>query len=306
MILITGGFGFIGSQVTRALIEMGESCVVVQRVVVQRSAAPDADVPIERVDVTDTAAFLEIGTRYPITGIVHLAGAFFGDPVDDVRGNVDGLLSVLTAAREWQVRRVGLASTAGVYGGAAGSSPFPEELPLPMNGMHTIQAAKKIFEIVGDFMCESAGLDVVNFRIGGIWGPGSRTESRFFWVPQLVHAAVNGMSLDTSAIDPDSGFDLCYVKDCGRAIALLQTAERLNHRTYNVGSGRYTSHADIVAALGKVVPDLPFELREGNGSGGDFWLDVTRLRADTGFEPEYDTESGVADYVEWLRAGNAR
>ena len=300
MILITGGLGFIGSHVTRALLAMGESCVVVQR-----SPAPDAEVPVECVDVRDAAALSAVGERYPITGIVHLAGTFFGDPLEDVRGNVEGLLSVLAAGREWGVRRVGVASTIGVYGDAGVGSPFREDVPLPLSGAHTIQAAKKVFEIVDDFVAGATGMEIVNYRIGAVWGPGGRTESRFFSVPQLVHAAVRGVSFDASSVYAGGGVDLCYVKDCGRAVALLQVAESLRYRTYNVGSGRATSHGEIVAALGRVVPGVEFRLRDGAGSE-DFYLDIGRLREDTGFEPEYDAELGVADYVAWLRAGHLR
>lgn len=303
MIVVTGGSGFIGSQVTRALLDLGEKVVVVRR-----SPVGADPVPVEQVDVTDAAAFLEIGSRYPVTGIVHLAGAFFGDPLEDVRGNIAGLLSVLAAARAWQVGRVTVASTIGVYGGAAGSSPFGEDLPLPMTGAHTIQAAKKVFEIVNDFVAGTAGLDVANLRIGAIWGRGSRPESRFFSVPQLVHAAVRGTELDTSSVYADGGVDMLYVRDCGRAIAALQVAERLRHRTYNVGSGRPTSHGEVVAALRTVVPESRFTLRDGRSPAqpDDFYLDVTRLHEDTGWTPEFDTERGVADYVGWLRAGHDR
>lgn len=304
MILITGGRGFIGSHVTRALLDLGESCVQVQR----RPAEPtDGRVRVERADVTDSAAFLEIGSRYPITGIVHLAGAFGGDPVDDVRGNVDGLLTVLTAAREWQVTRLGVASTLGVYGGVTGS-PFREDMPLPMTAGHSIPTAKKIAELVTDFVGGATGLDVVNYRIGAIWGPGGRPASPFFSVPQLVHAAVRGTGLDTSSIYAEGGVDICYVKDCARAIALLQLAEHLDHRTYNVGSGQPTTNADLVTAIGKAVPEAHFDLQPGRDPNGadDFYLDITRLHDDTGFRPEYDTERAVADYVDWLRAGNER
>ncbi|MFC4010414.1 hypothetical protein ACFOY2_24525 [Nonomuraea purpurea] len=55
--------------------------------------------------------------------------------------------------------------------------------------------------------------------------------------------------------------------------------------------------------------DTPPEHRADLPEGGDVprtWLDITRLRADTGFEPAYDTERAVADHLAWLRAGNAR
>src|SRR2546421_2897820 len=127
MILVTGGLGFIGSHVTRALLELGESCVLVQR---RSPAVPELfggeRVVIEQVDVIDRAAFLEIGRRHRITGIVNLVGAFgyaSDDPVEDARLTIASLLNVLEAAREWNVPRVGMASTIGVYGGGGGETP---------------------------------------------------------------------------------------------------------------------------------------------------------------------------------------
>jgi UDP-glucose 4-epimerase len=89
----------------------------------------------------------------------------------------------------------------------------------------------------------------------------------------------------------------------------LPATPRLDHRTYNVASGRLTTYGDLAEAIRKVVPDARIELPEGrapNGPRHDVVLDITRLREDTGFAPAYDTESAVADYVAWLRAGNER
>jgi UDP-glucose 4-epimerase len=95
------------------------------------------------------------------------------------------------------------------------------------------------------------------------------------------------------------------VKDTGRAIALLQLADRLDHRTYNVASGRATTNAEVIAAIKKVVPDAPIELPTG-GAGHRNHLDITRIQQDTGYRPAYDTERAAADYIAWLRAGNER
>ncbi|MFG2087213.1 NAD-dependent epimerase/dehydratase family protein [Spirillospora sp. NPDC048824] len=93
------------------------------------------------------------------------------------------------------------------------------------------------------------------------------------------------------------------MKDTARAIALLQLADRLNHRTYNVASGRATTNAEIIAAIGQVVPGARAELPTG-GDGRQNYLDITRLQQDTGYKPEHDTQRAVADYIAWLRAGN--
>jgi UDP-glucose 4-epimerase len=318
MILITGGLGFIGSHTARALLDLGESCVLTRhrtaRIPAFLADEVDRRIFIEPLDVTDQEAFLELGKRRPITGIVHLAGAFFSTltPVDEVQANALGLLNTLRAATEWGVPRVCIASTIGVYGGID-DTVFREDVPLPMVATHPIPTVKKSAELLAASVAERAGFEAVNLRIGAIWGPLGRPESMFFPVPRLVHAAVNGEAADFSpprrpAYAGDGG-DYCYVKDCGRAIALLQSAEHLNHRTYNVGSGRVTSNAEVVEAIRAVIPDAAVDLPDGrspNTPSEDPYLDITRLREDTGFTPAYDIERAVRDYVGWLQAGNAR
>ncbi|MFI7133162.1 NAD-dependent epimerase/dehydratase family protein [Nonomuraea sp. NPDC050153] len=317
MILITGGLGFIGTHTTRALLDLGESCVLVQRrpAVVPETFANEP-VAVEQADLTDEAALLAVGERHKITGIVHLAGSMpwppgAYQPLEGADRAVRSLLNVFRAASEWQVARLGIAGTIGVYGGAPGEGALKEDLPLPMTSGHPIPAFKKIGELLGDHLAGAMGLDVVNYRIGAIWGPLGHVRSPFFAAPQLVHAAARGAEPDLSALRAgayaEDGIDLCYAKDCGRAIALLQLADRLAHRTYNVASGRPTTNAEVIAAIRKLVPDARVGLPEGREPAGpDIWLDITRLREDTGYEPAYDTERAVGDYLAWLRAGNER
>jgi UDP-glucose 4-epimerase len=322
MILITGGLGFIGSHTTQALADLGEQCVLVQR---RAAGVPDAltgeagrRVFVEQADITDLTALLEVGSRHKITGIVHLAGSMpwppgADEPIEGSRRALGGLLNVLQAACDWGVARVGVASTIGVYGGAAGDPPYREDLPLPMTSGHVIPAFKKIGELLTDYLGGVTGVEIVNYRIGAIWGPLGRAASPFFAAPQLVHAAVRGTPPDLSTLHSpayaDDGTDLCYVKDCGRALALLQLSDRLSYRTYNVANGRALSNGELTAAIRKVIPEARIELpggRDPSGPGWDTCLDITRIREDTGYQPAYDTERAVADYIGWLRAGHER
>lgn len=314
MILVTGGLGFIGSHTTQALLDLGEGCVLMQR----RDGGLPADwekaqVVAERGDVTDLPSLLDIGTRHQITGIVHLAGSMPWPPSSDhpvaaARTALGGLFNIMQAAQEWGVRRVGVASTIGVYGGLPAEGPLREDMPLPMTSRHLIPAFKKIGELLNDHLADATGLDIVNYRISGTWGPRGHDDP-FFPAPALVHAAARGTAPDLSRLArparAEDALDLCYVKDTGRAIALLQLAGQLSHRTYNVASGHATSNAEVIAAIKTAVPDAQLELPAG-GDRHRTWLDITRLQQDTGYQPAYDTERAAADYIAWLRAGHER
>ncbi len=321
MILITGGLGFIGSHVTRALLDLGEPCVAAQR-----RTGPVADflagdlgqgLAVEPADVTDPESLRAIGRRHEITGIVHLAGGGFGmpDPFEGVRTEAAILCNVLEAARDWQVARVTMASTIGVYAGA-GTGMLREDLPLPLTAGHAIPAFKKSNELLGGYLAGATGTEVVNLRIAAVWGPLGRPVSSFFAAPQLIHAAVTGKAPEAATpygrprpAYADDGGDLCYARDCGRAIALLQLAPVLRHRTYNVASGRVTTNREVADAIRDAIPDARPDLlpgRDPDGPGGDICLDVTRLRDDTGYRPGFSTGQAVADYIGWLRAGHER
>jgi UDP-glucose 4-epimerase len=315
MILVTGGLGFIGSHTVRALLDQGEGCVLVQRRTAEVPAGlADANVAVEQADITDLTALLDVGTRHKITGIVHLAGSMpwppsSDQPIEGARKAIGGLFNVFEAAQVWGVERVGVASTIGVYGGITAEGPLGEDMPLPMPSGHMIPAFKKIGELLADHLAGATGIEIVNYRIGAIWGPLGHAADPFFPAPQLVHAAARGATPDLSSLRvpvyAEDALDLCYVKDCGRAIALLQLADQLNHRTYNVASGRATTNAEVIAAIKKVVPDAQIELPTG-GTDHRSYLDITRIQQDTGYQPAYDTGRATADYIAWLRAGNER
>ena len=312
MILVTGGLGSIGSHTARALLDLGESVVLTAHRSTQLpeflAGEPAGRVVVEPLDTTDEATFLGIGERHEITGIVHLAAGRYDlpDPVEYLRAETLGLLNALAAATAWGVRRFSFASTIGAYAGVD-EVPWREDAPLPVVAPHQIHAFKKAAELFAALAGDSAGFDTVSLRIGTIWGPLGLPDSPFFALPRLLSAAVWGEDPDLTPPRPPAyagdATDLCYVKDCGRAIALLMLAERLDHRIYNVSSGRLVPYGEVVAAINAAVPGANIILPQGRDPDRppDNHLDTTRLRADTGFRPEYDVERAVPDYVDWLR-----
>ncbi|WP_306212535.1 NAD-dependent epimerase/dehydratase family protein [Actinoplanes sp. RD1] len=314
MILVTGGAGFIGSHTVRALAAAGEECVLLQRRTAEVPAAL-AGLPVHavRADIGDLDALLQAGKQHPITGIVHLAVTLpwagdGSDPIDASAHSLEGYLNVVRAARAWGVRRIVAASTIGVYGfGTPGA--LTEDMPLALAHTHAIPTFKKIFELLGGHLAAETGIEIVNARISGTWGPGGHLPDPFFAAPSILQGAARGSEPDLSGLlapaHADDALDLLYVRDTGRALASLQLAGELRHPTYNVASGRATSNADVIAAIRAGEPDFAFELPVAGGRPQS-WLDITRLREDTGFEPEYDTAAAAADYIAWLRAGNER
>lgn len=329
MILVTGGLGFIGSHTTRALLDLGEECVVTRHRAGEVPEFLRADLGTrlvaEPVDVEDDSTLAQVGARHAITGIVHLADPAVsrlwrlpGDATPlGLSGLFDGLGHILEAGARWGVSRVTVASTIGVYGGLA-EGLWSEETALSPVGYHAIPTVKKCNELLAGYVAGQLGLDVVNVRPSFIWGPGGRERSAFSPLPALVHAAVRGSSAgaggDAGAGMPahvyaGHGYDLCYVKDCGRAIALVQTAPRLGHTIYNVGSGRVTTNAEVVGAIRAHVPDFDVALAVGRDESApitDPVLDLTRIQRDTGYAPAYTIDAAVGDYVAWLRAGHDR
>ena len=314
MILVTGGAGFIGSHTVRALAEAGEECVLLQR---RAPAVPAhlADLPIHVVqaDVADLNALRSAGEQYSITGIVHLAvsvpwEATDDSPIDSAGRSLEAFLNIVRAAQAWGVARVVTASTIGVYGfGSAGA--FTEDMPISLARSHPIPTFKKITELLAGHLSTVTDVHIVNARISGTWGPGGHLPDPFFAAPSLAFAAARRSEPDLSGLmrppHAEDALDLLYVKDTGRALALLQLTEELHHSTYNVASGHATSNADVIAAIQSGEPDFRFVLPSA-GHRPLTWLDTTRLREDTGFKPEYDTAAAAADYMAWLRAGNQR
>ncbi|WP_433160177.1 NAD-dependent epimerase/dehydratase family protein [Kribbella sp. CA-247076] len=308
MILVTGGLGMIGASTARALLNLGEQVVVTRHHSATVPSFLEGRVSVEHLDVTDREAFLDLGRRYDVTGIVHLAaprppfapsptGESVADPVEFLRINTTGLLNALDAARAWSVRRFAVASSIGLYLGRPETS-FHEELDLPpMTIDNPILAFKKAAEPLTKQALAGSGVHPLLLRIGSIWGPLGDPVSPFYPLPALVNAVVRGS--ERPQVYADDGGDRCYAPDAGRAIALLMTAPTLNHDTYNVSSGRPIANHEFGAALEAAVPGAGVELTPGGGPLEPY-LDISRLTADTGFTPKYDPTAAIADYVGWL------
>jgi UDP-glucose 4-epimerase len=146
-----------------------------------------------------------------------------------------------------------------------------------------------------------------------MYGP-SYDPTRSSLVGRLVHAAVKGEKpslegMRFMSVNAEYGGDQCYIKDAAQGIALLQTAEKLNHIVYNISDGRPTTNQQIVDAIQRVIPEFELELPAGHATNAPLtsWrYDISRVHEDTGYQPKFDVEAGVADYIHWLQQGSER
>jgi UDP-glucose 4-epimerase len=152
---------------------------------------PGGRVVVEPLDTTNEAAFLDIGKRHEITGIVHLAAGAMTCPI---RSSTSAL-KPWACSRRSRRRRCGVcggspsASSIGVYAGVD-EVPWREDAPLPAVAPHQIHAFKKTAELFATLTGDGAGFDAVCLRIGTIWGPLGLPDSPFFALPRLLSAAV--------------------------------------------------------------------------------------------------------------------
>jgi UDP-glucose 4-epimerase len=262
---------------------------------------------VERLDVTSGNELMDIVRKHKVTGIVDLVAPALGalSPGEDFRVNMLGLINVLEAARLFDVRRVTLGSSIGVYSGLR-QGPFKEDALLPIASGNPTETWKKAWEITGLHYADRSGLDVVSARLSGIYGPLYHTLANL--PSRFCHAAVKGVPADYSGARGGAPFaddvgDFCYVKDCAAGIYQVHTAEKLPHRIYNIAAGEGKTNQQLADAVKTVVPTAELPLQPGGGprSRPDPWLDTSRAREDVGYEPAFTLEQAVADYIGWLR-----
>jgi len=312
MILIIGGMGFIGLNTALRFLEVGQKVVITQHT---SHRVPDVlkgeigtRVLTARMDVSNPYEVFEVVRRHQIESIVNL----MAPPARSVSTQADyhlytaGLLNVLEAARTFGLLRVSLGSSVAVYGGLP-TGPYREDTPLPVHSPTQVSAFKKGMEMHAHYYAAQAKLDVVALRIGSIYGP--LYYSMHNPISRMCHAAVKGVEPDFSdrpdgKIFEDDLADWTYVKDVARGIQLVHTTDTLAHRVYNIGSGRATSNKDVFEAVRKVVPGARCAaLKPGRtpGASTNPATDLSRVKADVGYQPEHTIETGIAAYIDWLR-----
>ena len=313
-ILITGGTGFVGSNVAKALAARDQAVVVLARQMPPGESFSAFLGPLaERVravaaDVLDRDQVVEAIAGNGVRAVVH-AAVFNptvygpGGAAEQVRVNVEGTLTVAEAARLAGAARVVYVSSAMVYGPCDPAAPVSEDRPANPSGLYGV--TKYAGELALGSYAEAFGLDAVMIRISLPYGPMERpTRSR----PgtSLIHRAVNAALAgeELAVVAGPSTRDFTYVPDTAAGIAAITLCDRLPHRLYNVAAGRPYHTRAVLDAITELIPGCRFRLlTEGSAPEPRGPLDVSRARQACGFTPRYALRQGLAAYLHWLRTG---
>ncbi|MCB0858212.1 MAG: SDR family NAD(P)-dependent oxidoreductase [Solirubrobacterales bacterium] len=318
--LVTGGQGFIGGHLVRALLERGDEVTVLDL----RGAPGRAldvhglteEVRLVEGDVADPAAVhravREAGSSSGPDSIFHLAaqtlvGPAAEDPVATFRANVEGTWTILEAARETGVGAVVVASSDKAYGPSE-SLPYRESDELRPAAPY--EASKAAADVISRSYWPAFGVPVGVTRLANVYGGGDMNGSRL--VPETVNACLEGRSPQIRS-DGSPQRDYLHVSDAAAAYLAIEGAVLEGSgrgEALNAGTGEPHSVREVIELITAEVARTGVEpveaeyLGEGvpEGEIDRQFVDASRLTELTGWRPRVDLADGISEAVGWYRS----
>lgn len=307
-IVVTGGAGFIGSSLVRALAASGYRVTILDD---GRACGfvylTGSDVQIVREGLEELSGTAEIRSLLEgATAVIHLAArpgvpASVADPVTDRLMNVDLSLALLDAARQAGVGRFIFASSNAAVGAA--SAPITEvTLPRPTT---PYGAGKLAVEGYLRAYAESYGMATVALRFSNAYGPFSLHKRSV--VASFLIAALRGRAL-TMFGDGSQGRDLVHADDLAALVlaCLEAPSERVAGRVIQAGSGQLTSVGELASRLAAMADEVSVEhapARPGDVAGSA--SDVSLAHELLGWAPRVELDEGLEKTAHWFRAALA-
>jgi UDP-glucose 4-epimerase len=299
--LVTGGAGFIGSNLTDALLARGDEAIVVDNLSTGRrenleQGLADGATLVE-ADIRDRAAIEEIAGRERPDVIFHLAAQIdvrksIADPAFDASINVGGTANVLEAARAAEVRRVVFSSTGGaIYGEGDGQElPLTEDAPLAPEAPYG--QSKFAGEGYLSLYERLYGLSSVPLRLGNVYGPRQDPLGEAGVIAIFCGRLREGKQ-PTVFGDGKQTRDYIYVGDV--VSAMLAAAEAETSGPINIGTGIETDVLELVSALGELGGG-DFEPEFAPPRTGEVQrisIDPARAASELGWRAEMDLKEGL-------------
>ncbi len=302
--LVTGGAGFIGSNLVDALLARGDEVVVLDDLSTGYRENVNPDAQLVRGDVSDPAVvdaavkgcdlvFHQAAHRAVFRSVEH--------PLATNRANVDGTLNLLVAARDAGVRRFVYASSSSVYGGAE-IRPTPETAPLVPRSPYAV--SKLAAEHYARVFYELFDLETVSLRYFNVFGPRQRPDSQYAAVIPLFIEAFRTHSAPEVHGDGLQSRHFAYIEDVvvANLLAAEAPADRAAGRAYNIGGGQPCSLLDLLAELEAIMgPTKTPNFTEARaGDVKHTFADLSAAGSDLGYHPKVGVHEGLERTVRWF------
>ena len=300
-VLITGGAGFIGSNLATEALGRGARVRILDNLHsgYENNVPPDA--MFVRGDVTDavTVEALAEGTD----AIFHLAASVgnkrsIDNPVLDAKVNVIGTLNVLEAARKHGVPKVVISSSAGIFGELK-TLPIREDHPAEPDTPYG--ASKLGAEKEGLAYAKLHGIAVVCLRYFNVYGPNQRFDAYGNVIPIFVFKMLAGEPITVFG-DGEQTRDFVNVHDVVQANLKAGAASGISG-AFNIGSGTQITINELVNLLGGET-GRSASVQFASPRQGDVrhsLADISAARCAFGYEPTVDMPSGLREYIKWAR-----
>jgi UDP-glucose 4-epimerase len=297
-VLVTGGGGFIGSNLVRALVERGDDVRVLDNFSTgNRANLADLVDDVEIVE-GELRSYERVHAATRGVEVVFHQGALpsvprsVQDPLTTSAVNVEGTLNVLLAARDEGIRRVVFASSSSVYGNSDELPRVETQNPDPISpyGVSKLAAERYCVSFARVYPLETVALRYFN-----VFGPNQDPTSQYAAVvPRFVTAIGEERPVSVYG-DGDQKRDFTFVTNVVEANLVAASAANVSGRVLNVATGRGTSVNELADTIGGVLgKDVEREyFGERAGDVRDSWADVSRARELLAWEPRIDLEAGL-------------
>ena len=309
-VLVTGGAGFIGSNLTDALVARGDQVRVLDNFSTGHEAnlaAVAQRIELVRADLRDAAAVKAACVGVDVVfheGAMPSVPRSVDDPATSFAVNAMGTLNVLLGAKECGVKRVVYAASSSAYGDTA-------VLPKREDMLQQPQSPYAADKVHGENLCRVFtrvyGLECVALRYFNVYGPRQRPDSAYAAViPKFIDALLRG---EAARIDGDGGQsrDFTFVRDVVEANLLAAVAPKAPGQVMNIGAGGridlLTLLREIAAAIG-----VPARANHGPDRAGDVrdsQADISLAQRILGYNPNTPLSTGLKATVDWFLAQRA-
>jgi nucleoside-diphosphate-sugar epimerase len=297
-VLVTGSGGFVGSAVTRRLVELGADVRGLAGPASEAASLrrPPPGVRVAHGEIDDRALLAELVAGVDV--VYHAAGppsvaASFDAPARYLRVHAAGTAALLEACAAAGVGRLVHVSSAEVYGPAVGE--VAEDHPRAPRSPYGV--AKLAAELVIETWAARAGFLATVIRPFSLYGPGSSPRSL---VAQLLAQLADPASRSLRVADPRPVRDHCFIDDAADAIARAGLRQGEPVRAYNLASGHGASVADVARALARAAGrgELPLEVAESDRPDAAVTLALignpARARAELAIAAATSLDDGLA------------